>query len=628
MRRSRVVFAALGALLLALMLAPGALAAGGASWRWAPAEAPPPPPGVAPAPYPVPLGDVGEISFWAPNRGLLITGGSETGGGPVPGGIYAYDGVSWHELASVCGGGEGRIAWAGPDEFWTISDQRAGQLVGREQNASQLQSLSLCHFLDGQVVGSYAMPLEEPESYLRMDAAACYGPSDCWFGGKDGKAPNFGAFHLHWNGSTVSAVYEPEDHAVTDMVNFAGELYESVQLEPSDVALPEESALHPAVIHTIAPEGIEPIFGELGIFNEHDLPVYGEGVPPEGLQGFSLATDGGPLGAGATQLWAAANPSKEGRGSARGSVTVLRDVDGEWSQLTPTPSGEALVGELAGAEHTQVGETFNEHGASGAIAPEPGGASAWLSLRGGNDHEAFVARLEAVTPRKQGEASARLAEVDSLPAVGEQVDFQGEAGPIVCPAERDCWMATGNEESSTAGWLFHLTDGTPIAPDTDPFFDGADGVIAYRPPDSGVPTIYPDVPPLDDSLANQQQAPPAPSGAPEQTPAKATKRQRLKPLVQHVKSKLLRHDLLVISFTLTARAHVQLIARRKHAIVASTHRESLRPGGHRLALSLNPERWPTGLQFKATPVSKDGGSGQGGSEGSSESSSANTIVTG
>ena len=116
------------------LLALGALApacAAGATWQFAPAEAPPAPPGVAQQPLPVPLGKVGAISFWAPNRGLLIEEGTSAEGcrtangtAGVPCGLYAYNGRSWHLLSTVCGAGEGRIAWAGPEDFWTISDRR------------------------------------------------------------------------------------------------------------------------------------------------------------------------------------------------------------------------------------------------------------------------------------------------------------------------------------------------------------------------------------------------------------------------------------------------------------------------------------------------------------------------
>lgn len=578
-------------------------------WRLAPAQPPPPPAGIAPAPYPVALGAVGDLSFWAPNRGLLITGGA----GPVAAGLYAYDGESWHQLSAVCGGSRGRIAWAGPDEFWTISDQRAGQILPPGNGNPSLQSLSLCHFVNGQVVGSYAMPLAQPDSYLPMDAAACYDPSDCWFGGLDGQGSSVGAFHLHWDGSGVTTVYEPEDHAVTDMVAFAGELYESVQIGAGDAYLPEESPQHPAVIHTIAPGGqtslcdeVVSSFCELFIFAEDPppgrrLPEYGKGVSPAGLQGFSLATDGPPTGA-ATQLWAAASPVVSG---APAPLTVLRDAEGVWSQVLPAAEGKSPLpaGEtLGGAESVQAGDR-DEFGTSSAVAPEPGSANAWLSLRGEGRGGAEVALLDA---------DGTLVEPpELLPGSWEPepVGYRGSAGPIACPAAHDCWMAT------SLGWLFHLGDGGQQPRNTDPFFDGADGVISYRPPDSGVPTIYPDAPPADDSLANQQ-PPPAPTGPPAQTPAPPAPRVKAARLLTHVKSRLLHHRVLVVSFTLTARAHVQLLGRRRHRVVASTPKQALKPGRHRLSLRLDPARWPTGVQFKATPIgaSAPSGGGSGGSE--------------
>lgn len=104
--------------LLALgVLAPAS--AVGASWQFAPAEAPPAPPGVTQQPLPVPLGRVGAIS-WTPNRGVLIDEGTAAEGcrtpnatAGVPCGLYAYNGRDWHLLSTVCGAGEGRIAWVG-----------------------------------------------------------------------------------------------------------------------------------------------------------------------------------------------------------------------------------------------------------------------------------------------------------------------------------------------------------------------------------------------------------------------------------------------------------------------------------------------------------------------------------
>jgi hypothetical protein len=618
-----------------LFVPAGASAGGDAMWHFEPALAPPPPEGVAPAPYAVGVGSVGAISFWAPNRGLLITGGTQSAvggqGGVVPAGLYAYDGVSWHQLASVCGGAKGRIAWAGPDEFWTISDQRAGQIESRGQNQGDLEALSLCHFQGDQVVGSYAMPFGEPNSYVEMDAAACLSSDDCWFAGQDGEPPNVGSFHLHWNGSEVTAVYDSSDHAVTGMASFDGKLYEGLAIGAEDSYLPEEEEsarplqppLHPPVIRTIAPAGqtqlcvgAQSSFCNVFLFSAgQTLPLYPERTLPDALGGFDLASDGSPLGTEATQLWAGADPLQQApAGSGSANVTILHDLKGTWTQVipaangsSPLPHGSALSGSRSDVNKTERGEP-----GSGSIAPVPGTASAWLSLDGAAD-TAQVALLEA---------NGTVATVDELPETGEDVGFRGTAGPIDCPALNDCWMATNPSGSATGGWLFHLTDGAPLAPDADPLFDGEDPIIASRPPDSGIPVVYPDGFAEDDSLVDQQPAP-APTTPPEELSSPAPKAKKAKPLVKDVRSRFLRHRTLVITFTLTAKAHVQLIARAKGRVVAKTPREALRAGMHRLSLTLDPARWPEKLQFEAKPVGASAPSV--GSEGSS--SSGDTVAT-
>jgi hypothetical protein len=585
-------------LIVALVCASGARAAEAPTWRFAPALAPPAPAGVSQAPYAVPVGHVGQISFWAPNRGLLITGGS----GPVEAGLYAYNGVDWHQLSTVCGGSEGRIAWAGPDEFWTISDQRGGQDLPPQQQA-QLKSISLCHFLDGQVVGSYAMPLDQPGSYQPMYAAACYDPDDCWFAGADGASPNVGAFHLHWNGSTVSVVYAPEDHGVTGMVNFENELYESVTIGAGDIFPTSAPKARTPVIHTIAPVESSP-FSDLDLVPPEGsewegkpaltLPEYVREDPPWSLEGFTLASNGSALGADATQLWAAANPANY----TSEALTVLHCVqsacrNGEWSQITPSEPREVPEG-------TRI---------VSAPAPEPESESAWLPLAGYESEPAEVGLLDA---------DGHLEETQSLPGPQEEVEVgdRGTAGPIVCPAAHDCWMATdGGIDSITgkpipAGWLFHLTNGTQYPQDTDPNFAG---VITYRPPDAAEPIVYPDLPPVDDSLINQlTEVSAAPAASP---PTSAPKRAKAKPLLAHVKSRFEHKRVLVISFVLMAPAHVQLIGHRRGKVVAHTRDELLGPGPHKLTLTFDTARWPSRVQFNATPLHSEASSAGSGSEG-------------
>jgi hypothetical protein len=551
----------------------------GASWQFAPAEAPPPPAGAQPSQFPAELGEVGDISFWAPNRGLLITAGN----GFVPAGLYAYDGESWHQLSTVCGATDGRIAWAGPDEFWTISDQRPGELALNGSESRDYEDVSLCHFLNGQVVGSYALPILQPDSYLPMDAAACEGPDDCWFGGGLAETPDSGAFHLYWNGSELSVVYSPQDHAVASMAVDGPQIYESVQLAPGD-DYGNESTTNPPLLHTIEPGDPEEIFHDVFPIEAScisfcpTLPDYGsEGakpVAPDTLAGLSLSSDWSPSGEGPAvpQLWAVAGrdglrtaPPDEGFGHP----VALRYSNEEWTQIVPN---------LA---------TFEAGEEPASVAADPGEQAAWITLKETGE----VARVDLLSSADGG-STWTVSERNSLgPEQG--VGPRGGAGPIACPSAHECWLAT------TQGWLFHLTNGTQLANDGDPFFDGADGVITYRPPDAGVAQIPSDEPPEDDSLANQQ--PPVPaasgSGAPGTTGVSTAPK---KALVSNMHTHLLKGDVLEITFTLSGRAHVQLLASRHGSVVARSRRETLRKGSHTVKVALNPRHWPTKLNLHAS----------------------------
>ena len=595
--------------------------AAGASWQFAPVAAPAPPPGTAPAPNPVPLGQVGQISFWAPNRGLLITGGTEgqnnvtATGGVVPAGVWAYNGSDWHELSSVCGGAYGRIAWAGPEEFWTISDQRPGQAVAGTQ--PDLQSLSLCHFDAGRVVASYAMPLEEPDSYQPMDAAACAGPDDCWFGGEDGADGH--AFELHWDGANLTELDEPEDHAINDMLDYQGQVDESVRFAAGDAWLPTESTTHPAVLHEI--EGTQ-VLDEFTFGEGRELPYYGSNVAPDALEGFALSTDGGAMGAGATQLWAAADP--EANVSPAASLTILRHTTAGWTQVTPalpgatTPScafGPALSDPSspinAVTDDSFAADLSTQGTGDGAIAAMPGSDEAWISLPDAvpptpanpDGVEPDVALIDpngcVQSLDNPDDADADPGDVTTDPLYGDafhqaftqasgQSGTPGAAGPIDCPADDDCWMADSD------GWLYHYTDGTQYPVDQDPNFAG---IITVRPADAATVTVFGDVPPPDDSGTGSTYV--APTG-----PAKkvVVKKRGVSVRLTRVKAHVVHHTELVLTFHLNTRARIQIIAERHGKVVGRSRRRVLAAGRRTVTLKLNPKRWPNHLKVNASPV--------------------------
>jgi hypothetical protein len=324
---------------------------------------------------PAPLGEIGDMEFWSPNRGVLITAGIQ---GVSPAGVYAYDGTGWHLYSTVCGGEQGRIAWAGPDDFWTVSDyafQQPGQ--SREQERAR----TLCHFRNGEVVASYAKPIGSPTAYKQMGAAACESPTNCWFAGEElpATAPNLGAFHLHWDGggltelpSLVEAEPAVEDApgAVTGLAFLGGSLFESVSEAPF-----------------IRQVGAVP------------SPSFSEVAIPEGATGpFLLAGDPG-------QLWAVGSNGE----------SVLRDTGAGFESIPldePAGSGSVL-----------------------AAASEPNGAAVWTAgpLTVGIEESATVERVSA-----SGAASAPVV----LPQPGEELGGKGPPTAISCPGTGQCWLAT------------------------------------------------------------------------------------------------------------------------------------------------------------------------------------------
>jgi hypothetical protein len=544
---------------------------------------------------PIGLGKIGDIEFWAPNRGLLITAGNPP---TIPPGIWAYNGQRWHELAAVCGATDGRIAWAGPEEFWTISDGRPGQAVSETGEPPPLADDTLCHFANGKVEGSYAAPAFQSNSYQPMHAAGCLGPEDCWFAGDPLPEPQIGAFQLHWDGHSLFAEPNPQGHAVQSMAAYKGALYEGVQIRPTfeprvpekeDQVNEEESPFEPSDLHRINPAGVSPTFESL---TSPSVPMYTLGEP-------GWALEAPKLGGDSDALWSAVNPLPR-RGfpprseASSGQVTVARDVAGSWKQIVGPvvdPGGNPFTKFIPEAEVPTSEELRLERGDEvvDAIAPEPESEYAWLAL-GSEDNSLKGPLAQAMVVRLS--ATGGLGERQVLPSPeeeGEGVGPKGAAEKIVCPEQNDCWLVTSQ------GWLFHLSsEATRTLPeDTDPSFSQ---LITERPKDAGVPQEQPDSPPEDDSgLLGELPAAVT-------VPVSVFERPRVPvPLLSNVHTHL-RGDTLELSFHLAVKARIRLLAERRKRVVASTSTHTLAAGRRRLLLRLSARHWPTKLTLQTHPL--------------------------
>jgi hypothetical protein len=323
---------------------------------------------------PAPLGKVGGMAFWAPDKGVLVTGGN----GGLPAGVYAYDGSGWYLYSTVCGGEKGGVAISGPDEFWTVA------VYGEPQEAldgetHEEQGKTLCHFANGEVVASYAEPAASSQAFRTMEAAACEGPADCWFAGEAfRKAANEDPFHLHWDGSSLTAV-------------------------PSPTVREPEVAQLPGSVNTLA-------FDQGRLFESASEPPYLREVvvgDPRRFVGVeSLAAAAGPFVLSTEpfqqQLWA---------GGKGGAILRLGATGFE----TLRAGGPTFA---SGSERIE------------AIGVEPGTESAWL---GGGGEEAEVTHVGA---------DGVLGPILRLPRSSEELNGKGSAEHIVCPAAGQCWMVT------------------------------------------------------------------------------------------------------------------------------------------------------------------------------------------
>jgi len=578
---------------IALLLPPGAILGAGlarasASWKL---EQPPPPDGAV---FKEPLGIPDDLEFLAPNEGLL----SVQGTGLVPPGLFFWNGHAWHQLSTVCGGsGEiSRIAWAGPEDFWVLtepSEPRVGSGLG------------LCHFRDGVVVASYSTPLQSPDPFRTMDSAACDGPDDCWFAGigsEDPSGQRVGAFHLHWNGTTLTTSYQPQGRGVSALAFYTppgeatGSFYETtfVGARPGDrsdaVTLDTKEPEGPQLIHRL--DAQTEVFEDVPFLPEpYTGPLNPNGVGPEGTELLSAHAD-------EQELWlsgggAASGPEAPETGSVPGPPVAVRydTATGSFEQV-------ALEDSLFQPQDRLVD-----------ISPVPGSEAAWAAVQQVGQHGSITGKARvALIPASEGASHTQLF---TLPARGAG---RGSAQLVAATGPEEAWMVT------SAGWVFHYTNGAVLPEDTDPTWAGT---ITVRPNES-VAQFVPDTPPPDDS---ELFAPPPVQIEHAGHSLEGSGPQLVIPaLLKDVK--VARHGLtVVVSFQLTRLADVGLVAKLHHRVIARTGRQRMKPGRHSLRLTFNRAHWPTALSFQTKELTKPKPVPASGSGGGSGSTGPNVVGT-
>lgn len=526
---------------------------------WEPYPLPPPPGGQ----FSTPVGYVGDISFWAPNRGLMIVDGNNS----VEAGLYGWNGERWRQLSTVCGGGvNARIAWAGPTEFWTIT----APSVGSYRDTS---GLGLCHFKDGAVVGSYSyFNLPEFGTALKLNAATCRSPDDCLFGGVGGVSPDGargGAFHLRWDGTSLTPLWNGQGRGVSGLTTHRGAVLESVFVGPRAGARGARPSLRtaepvPALLHTVTG----------GVFaNDPFVPTPDPAVPADGLELRALDSDG-------STAWAVGGGAGSGPAAGAGIVQArplaVRRTTGPWEQVP-------LTGDLP------TDSWF------GAVAPVPGTGRAWASLtwfetadqQGGESGAARIASI-AEDGATTVETLSDGATVGAITAIG-------------CATAGDCWAATAR------GHLYRRTDRATYPVDTDPAFQGT---ISIRPNEAAAQVI-PDEPPADDSRLF---APPVELPQAAEEPPVCGTPPRLVTRVKSRSAKLTRAQKraqnprirVTVSFRLARRARVGLTARRGKKVVARAKARTLNAGNRKVTFRVRRKAWPKSLKFSlkelTTPV--------------------------
>lgn len=556
-----------GLLIAAAIVALSGATPAGAAPRWA-LELPAPPVGAA---FSGPVGAPADVQFLAPNFGLMMV--TNQPGSAYRSGLFVYDGFSWRQLSTVCGGAarSGRIALVSEREWWTVSDPAPG-LDGL---VPQVGTVTLCRFVDGKVVASYATAEGDLSGtpYPPMNAAACAGPNHCWFGGPVTDVPAYGTFLLRWDGAGLTPIQEGSARGIADLQAYGGQVIAGTAVgtgfdqaaqslvDASDLGVPRDLDLlerdGPRLLRTLHADGGASVL---------DWPRL------QGTQRIDIAA----LDADGGELWVAGRAST----TAVGETSSPDDPEPRLPYLARQIPGQTEPVEIA----IEAGAGLTADDRIGDIAVVPGGGRAWVTLhRGGSP----------VTSR----TAATVVLIDASGAVLQRVDLGredvavGDAARIDCPAADQCWMVTAG------GWIFRLSEpGLTLSRHPSPAIQR---LITQRPPDVRTPRTPPDTVPVDEGtryVAPEVEAPQEQAAASEPKPLPALLRVLGRARVTN------KGRTITMRIQVRRRARIQLQGLRRGRVVARTTRKTYKPGRYTLRMKVTRKRWPTSLRFRTTDL--------------------------
>ncbi len=520
---------------------------------------------------PIGLGQIGDIEFWAPNRGLLITRGNGTDDPPGRVGLQRRRMARARRQSAAPPTGASR----GPGRTSsgrspTGARGRPTSSTARIRRGAPLEDNTLCHFAGGQVVASYAHPAFEADSYQAMHAGGLHrAPPDCWFGGDALPEPQIGAFHLHWNGSALEA--EPYPAKATPWRTcsaFEGApLRERARRAPA-IPSPTGTESNCPVLHTINPEGVQPT------------------LPSRTGACRCTAATSSP-----TRLTSCTSPRPKGRCGAprerKSPIRRTRPGDGRAprrAQLDPAdrlgtpPRTRSLPADRAEEQELLGGEA--KTASVSAIAAEPG-----TETRGWRSRPSRPAPREG-RPARRARAHLRRGqpcwESRRCPRRTKRRRASGQRAPR---------RGSPVRRPKTAGWR-------PRRAGCSTSRRQASGAAATtRNPGFARPDH---LPPARPGPAAGGRRRPAARRPPGWTKRPAAVRQNLAepdlrqdrseggvPLLSHLHSRLIHGSTLELSFHLAVKARMRLLAKRRRSVVASTPTRTLAAGNRRLLLRLN-----------------------------------------